>query len=828
MSPEQWKLVKDIFSEAVELLPESQLPFIQERSGGDESVILEVKALIRSDEEVENFIEEPAVDISRLLVDETELVGKKIGPYLIESEIGRGGMGAVYKAVRADEHFEKRVAIKLIKRGFDTDDIIKRFRHERQILAALDHPNITRLLDGGATEDGRPYLVMDFVEGSPLTKYCEKAQLSLNDRLKLFLEVCSAVTYAHQNLVVHRDIKPSNILVTGESVPKLLDFGIAKLIVPNNASQTLGKSATQMMTPEYASPEQVLGQPVTTAADIYSLGVVLYELLTGQKPFKLKSTSPLEITRVITDSTPPRPSTIVTHGKQKDLSKAVISSQLRGDLDNIVLMAIRKEPERRYSSVEQFAADVDRHLKGMPVRARQDTLSYRTSKFVQRHTAAVAAGTGLVFALAAGLAATRRQARIARRQRDKAERINQFLQKMLASADPRAEGKDVKVTEVLRIAGESLESDFDRQPDITADLDNTLGMTYLNLGQFDAAEMHLRRALETRLAIFPRSSLEVAGSLNNYGKLLVEKGDLDEAERLYREALRTFRQRLGNYDLEVAKIVENIAYLVGLKARYEESIELYDQVLEILRHVLGENDPEVARIMGKLGNVMSVMGKREDAEPLQRRALEILSFIHEPGHPDVASATFNLVGTIYAKKPEEAEELAHESLETCRRILGDEHVDTVWARYNLAYVLINRERYSEAERHIREALERRDANLPDKHAVIGSCLLLLGRTLMAQGHLDEAYAALQECLALRQATLPAGHWLLATTMTFIGECLVYLGDTERGTEIIGENCEHLVQKLGRAHEQTRLACDRLERVGKWRRSVSNGDRISRR
>ena len=817
MTPEKWKLVKEIFTTVVELPTAERPAVIHEKSDGDAAVIDEVVALLESDKHAEDFIEQPAVVVSQLVTHETEMTGKKLGPYLIEREVGRGGMGAVYEAVRADEHFQKRVAIKLIKRGFDTDDIIRRFRHERQILAALDHPNITRLLDGGATDDGLPYLVMDFVEGLPLAKYCDQKQLGITDRLKLFLDVCSAVAYAHRNLVIHRDIKPSNIIVTADGIPKLLDFGIAKLTAPDSA-ETLGRSGTQMMTPEYASPEQVLGLPVSTAADLYSLGVVLYELLTGRRPFKVKTRNPVEITRVITDSTPVKPSLVVTQGKKTNGVRSLLSSQLRGDLDNIILMAIRKEPERRYSSVEQFSADIERYLKGMPVIARHDTLGYRTSKFVKRNSAAVVAGTGVLAALVAGLAATRRQARIARRQRDKAENINQFLQKMLASADPRAEGKDVKVTEVLHIAGESLESDFDRQPEITADLDNTLGMTYLSLGQLESAEKHLRRALETRLAIFPRSSLEVASSLNNYGKLLVEKGDLDEAERLYRQALSTFRERRGNYDLEVAKIRENIAYLVGLKARYDESIELYDEVLAILGHILGDNDPEVARVMGKLANVLTVMDKREEAEPLQRRALEILSSIHDPGHPDVASATFNLVGTIYAKKPEEAERLARESLETCRRILGEEHVDTVWAHYNLAYVLINRGRHAEAERYVREALVRRGVNLPDKHPVIGSCLLLLGRTLMAQGHLDEAYSALQECFALRQATLPPGHWLLATTMTFIGECLVYLGDRERGIEIIGENCEHLVRKLGRAHEQTRLACDRLERVGRWRRA----------
>jgi len=801
MTPEKWNLVKDIFSEAVELLPHERSSFIEGRSRGDETVVQEVNALLQSDEEAEAFIEEPAVDISRLLADETELAGKKIGPYLIEAEVGRGGMGAVYKAIRADEHFEKRVAIKLIKRGFDTDDIIKRFRHERQILAALDHPNITRLLDGGATEDGLPYLVMDFVEGLPLSKYCQKTHLPLKDRLRLFLDVCSAVTYAHQNLIVHRDIKPSNILVTEAGVPKLLDFGIAKLIAPNNIGHTHGKSATQMMTPEYASPEQILGQPVTTAADIYSLGVVLYELLTGRRPYKLKSNNPLELTKIITDSSPPRPSLIVTLGGRRDLSRNIISSELRGDLDNIILMAIRKEPHRRYSSVEQFA--------------RQDTLGYRATKFVQRNTAAVAGGAGLLVALTAGLAATRRQARIAQRQRDKAERINQFLQKMLASADPRSEGRDVKVTEVLGMAAQDLEFDFEGQPEITADLDNTLGLTYLGLGQFESADKHLRRSLKTRLAICPRNSVEVASSLHNVGKLLVGKGDLDKAEELYREALQTFRERLGNDDLRVAKVVESIAYLVGLKGRHEESLDLYEEELHILRRISGENDPEVARTLGKLGNVLTVMDKRELAEPMHRRALAILKRVHGPEHPDITSATYNLVGTIYAKHPDEAEQLSRDSLAVCRKMLGEEHDDTIWALYNLAYVLIHREEYAEAEHYLREALAQRGPNLPDKHPVVGSALLLLGRTLMAQGEYSAARSVLEESLTLRRAALPEGHWLLATTLTFLGECLVYLGETERGLDLMTHNCDLLDARLGSGHEQTRLACERVDKVKEW-------------
>jgi serine/threonine protein kinase len=819
MTNEQWKQVKDIFSAVVELPPEERAAFTIKESGGDALIIKEVQSLLDSDDEVEDFIENPTMAVSQLVRDETALAGKKIGSYLIEKEIGRGGMGAVYSATRADEHFEKRVAIKLIKRGFDTDDIVRRFRHERQILAALDHPNITRLLDGGATDDGLPYLVMDYVEGLPLTKYCKQKQLSVDERLKLFLQICSAVVYAHQNLIIHRDIKPSNILVTADGVPKLLDFGIAKLTTPDS-QQTAERHSTQLMTPEYASPEQILSQPVTTSTDIYSLGVVLYELLTGHKPFRIKGNNALEISKIITDSAPVKPSSVVTQGRKFGERQWAVSVQLRGDLDNIILMAIRKEPERRYSSVEQFAADINRFLKGLPVAARQDTFSYRATKFVQRHKAAVAAGAGIFAALVGGLAATKRQANIARRQRDKAEEINQFLQRMLASANPRSVGKDVKVIEVLGMAAESLEFDFTNQPEIAADLETTLGLTYLSLGQLESAEKHLKAALYTRHVLFPRKSLEVARSLHNYGKLLVEKSDFTRAEPLYMDALRTLRQIFGNRNHEVADVLESLGYLSGLKARYEESLRFYEEVLEIRREILGENHPDVARTMGKLGNVLTVLDRRQVAEPLHRQSLKILRRLHGREHPDIASSIFNLVGTIYLEHAEEAEHLCLESVAMCRNILGEEHSDTIWALYNLAYVLIHREKYAAAESRLCEALARRGANLPDEHVVVASSLLLLGRALMGQDRYGEAKSAFEECLALRRRTLPAGHWQLATTSSFLGECLANLGDAATGERMMFENYEIIREKLGENHEQTRQALGRLRELRRKRKVYS--------
>ncbi len=329
-------------------------------------------------------------------------VGIRVGPYEVLRELGRGGMGVVYLAARADEQFRKRVAIKVIKTGPDEEGVIRRFRRERQILASLDHPNVARLLDGGATGDGRPYFVMEYIEGHPLHEYCDRHRLSIVDRLKVFQQVCSAVAYAHRNLIVHRDLKPSNIIVTADGIPRLLDFGIAKLLNPELSAETPTVTGLAL-TPEYASPEQARGDVVTTASDVYSLGVLLYELLTGHRPYRLKTRLPMEVLKAVCEQEPERPSTIVrqaedtTDGSRavvitpegvsraRDLTPDRLGRRLRGDLDNIVLMALRKEPLRRYASAEALSEDLRRYLEGLPVKARKGTSAYRAGKYVKRH-----------------------------------------------------------------------------------------------------------------------------------------------------------------------------------------------------------------------------------------------------------------------------------------------------------------------------------------------------------------------------------------------------------------------------------------------------------
>ena len=434
MNPERWQRVKQLLDQAIALADSERSSFLDRECGNDLELRREVDSLLASHQEAgTGFLKKPALDLKSALPPALVRAGRRIGVYQIIEEIGRGGMGEVYRAVRADGQFTKEVAVKLVRGGFDTAFVLERFRTERQILATLDHPNIAHLLDGGTTEDGIPYLVMELIEGERIDLYCDQQRLSITQRLQLFRQVCAAVQYAHQRLVIHRDIKPSNVLVTKEGAPKLLDFGIAKILDPtagDGGETTLGRP----MTPEYASPEQIRGEPITTASDVYSLGVVLYQLLTGRSPYPGETRSPHELARAVCETDPGRPSTAVLRpqavrtgdrveqvapeevSRPREGSPATLHRRLAGDLDNIVLMALRKEPERRYASVEQFGEDIRRHLEALPVAATKGSWSYRAGKFVARHKVSVAATAVVLLALAAGVGATVRAARIARQQ----------------------------------------------------------------------------------------------------------------------------------------------------------------------------------------------------------------------------------------------------------------------------------------------------------------------------------------------------------------------------------------------------------------------------
>lgn len=544
-----------------------------------------------------------------------------------------------------------------------------------------------------------------------------------------------------------------------------------------------------------------------------------------------------EMTRVITDTEPPRPSTAVSRrqsigSQDKDSAEETtpesvsrargtqperLRRSLQGDLDNIVLMAIRKAPERRYSSVEQFATDIRRHIDGLPVIARQDMFSYRASKFIKRNKTGVTALTGIALSLVAGIAATKRQTRIARRQRDKAERVNRFLQMMLSSPDPRRQGKDVTVVQALEVAAQSIETDFTDQPEIAADLHTTIGLTYLSLGLIDSAEPHLRAALDTRAKLFARGHHDVAMSLNNLGSLLHAKGDLTGAEPLYNEALVSIRRLRGDVHLEVASILNNLGYLLGLKGEVQASLRMHREELALRYALVGENHPTVARTLVDLASVLVLLGETKEAEPLLRRSLAIARHFYPEDHPDVARILSTLARSIIREDTSEAEELFRKAMAIQRKLMGHDHPDAAWSLYNLAHLMSFKGDNAAGAQLAQEALSLRGKTLADEHPVVSGAMQTLAICLMKLGKPDEAEPLFRESFALRQRTLPPDHWLLATSNSLLGECLSQLGQPRKAEQLLFDSYEALKAKLGVQHEKTREAFERIERF----RSTSN-------
>jgi serine/threonine protein kinase len=547
MTPEEWQHAKEILDGALEIAPDERVAFLDRACEGDAALRAEVESLLYSFTRAGTFIERPATATAPLVEPEGLSHGVSLGPYRIVQLIAEGGMGAVYQAVRVDDLYSKVVAVKIGRNCIYGEHALKRFEMERQILAHFDHPSIVKLLDAGTTPDGRPYFIMDFIAGQQLDVWCDQHRLPTRRRLELFLKVCAGVEYAHHNLVVHRDLKPSNILVTEDGEPKLLDFGIAKILEedpltgsPANATTTL-----RMMTPQYASPEQVRGEPVTTATDVYSLGALLYELLTGHRPYQLKGRMPHEAAEVICQHDPPRPSTVVRRTQPSDPqtgTEAVtpesvsatrdgrpsrLRRALAGDLDRIVLKALEKQPGRRYSSVEKFADDIRRHLEGRPVEARGAPWGYRSGKFVRRHKAVVTTTALVAFSLIAGLVATTRERNRADREAAASQAVNDFLlNDLLAQASSSVQARpdiqpdpDLKVRTALDRAAARIAGKFDGQPLVEASIRQTIGDTYLDLGLYSEAQGQVERALELRQRVLGDEHSDTLTSMHRLGLL---------------------------------------------------------------------------------------------------------------------------------------------------------------------------------------------------------------------------------------------------------------------------------------------------------------------
>ena len=636
MNPERWAQIKELFGSALEQEPGARGAFLRTACGEDAQLRCEIESLLASFDSNQSLATEspPAIDSNTAAI-----AGQTIGHYRVISQIGSGGMGAVYLAVRADDEYNKRVAIKLVQAGIDTQEMLNRFRHERQILAALDHPNIAKLLDGGTTAQGLPYFVMDYVEGTRIDEYSDKSKLSVRERLKLFRNVCSAVQYVHQNLVVHRDLKPSNILVTAEGVPKLLDFGIAKLMKPELFTNAFDATRIEfrLMTPGYASPEQVRGEPVTTASDVYSLGVILYELLTSLRPYQVKTDSPAEILRAVCDQEPSKPSSAIirmeslgareknatpeSRAQMRGTVPERLKRQLRGDLDTIVLKALRKEPSRRYVSAEQLSEDLRRHLEGLPVTAHQDSWSYRSRKFVGRHKAGVAAAALILISLVGGVLATTWQAQVARRERTKAQQQFNDVRRLTTSllfefhsaiqdlpgSTPARKLMVQRALEYLNKLAEQARGDASLQRDLAEaylKVGDVQGNPYIaNLGDARGAEQSYNRALQISQALTQGSPHDwgardyLARSYKSLGEVLPVLGrpteglaDLQRAcdsfdaltvaesdNEEIREELANCYQSLG--DLQGHSGRSNLGDRDAALVSYRKSLDLYQALL---------------------------------------------------------------------------------------------------------------------------------------------------------------------------------------------------------------------------------------------------------
>ena len=641
------------------------------------------------------------------------------GKYRIIEDLGKGGMGAVYLAEQV-EPIKRRVALKIIKMGMDTQQVVARFESERQALALMNNPHIARVFDAGATPEGRPYFVMEFIPGVPIQEYCDTHRLSTRERLELFVEVCDGVQHAHQKGIIHRDIKSSNVLVAiqdDKPRPKIIDFGVAKATARPLTDQAVFTEIGQLIgTPEYMSPEQVemSGLDVDTRTDIYSLGVLLYELLVGVLPFeskKLRDASYDEIRRRVREIEPPKPSTRLNTGDPETIQAAekrrtdlpTLVRQLKGELDWITMKAMAKDRTHRYASASELAADIGRHLRHEPVLAGPPGLTYRLRKFIRRHRVGVAAATLVLIALIGGTVGTtvgllraRKAERIARQESARATAINDFLLETLGSANPvEGRGRDVTVVEALKSAVEKTADAFREQPEVEGEVRTIIGITYLRLGRYEEAEDLLRAAIRILEGTLGPDDTGLVAALNSLGILRQERGDFKEAESLQSRALAIQRKKRGDLDRDVLSIQSNLALLYQEMGRYGEAEELMRRLLESERKLWGSGNVNVAIDLNNLGNLLLKTGNTKESEPLLREAMDILQKQNQP----YLAVTMGNLGEVLTRKgdPAAAEPILEEALAKGLKAFGDQNQDVAKLRVKYGACLIELKKFDQAE-----------------------------------------------------------------------------------------------------------------------------------
>lgn len=826
MNPTRWREIEAVLDATLDSDPTSWPAILDQRCANDPDLRREVEALLGRYSTAQRFLDSPPMATAAALVAEahvaTRTEGKRIGAYRIVRQIGQGGTARVYLAERDDGQFRQRVALKLLRPGHDSELDQGRFRAERQILASLSHPNIARLFDGGMSDDGLPYLVMELIDGEPIHRYCETHALPLRTRLEMFVTVCEATQYAHRNLVVHRDLKPSNILVTADGQVKLLDFGLAKLLEPGGGAAVAAHTTQRWMTPEYAAPEQVRGEPVTTLTDVYQLGVVLYELVTGTLPFGRRERSAYELAHAILGREAPPPSSVRAKGRP-----------LRGDLDAIVLKALRKEPEQRYASAQAFRDDIERHLTGMPVRARQGNALYGAFRFVRRHRWSVAAATVSLlvltgYAVTLTMNAQRMRDTLARveQEKTKAEGATQFLVGLFSPKVPGFGPRDTLTAPLLIARGERQMEELRDQPLAQAQLLSVLGMIHQNRGAFDRAQTLLERSLALRRASLGEEHADVAENMYQLGMVLRDRGDYERARRLFQQALAIQRRILGEAHPAVAMTALRLSLIF---TPIDERISTAREALALARRVHGAEHATVADRMVRLGTMLRSKGIYDEAEALFRESLAMRRRLPGADHRNMARHGAQLAILLkHQGKFAEAEQLHRSDLEVRKSLYGPDHPELVSALRLLADLLTQKGEYVEAERLARRAMAIQGRAVGEDHIDNAESLYHLADVLQAKGELREAEALRRRELAIMRRTYGVAHLNVSGSLYGLALVLLDRGEYAEAEALLLESKAIRERGYGAASAPSALILSALAGLARERHDYTLADSLLQR
>ncbi|MGE0441410.1 MAG: protein kinase [Gemmatimonadales bacterium] len=807
MTPDQqrWTRIKEEFAALAELEPAARAARLADLAAADATVHREVAALLGAADEMGNRFEGGVSFLENLdsVAPPAALSGTMVGAWRVGEPIGQGGMGAVYQATRDDAQYRQRAALKTIPRALATESVLQRFRHERQILARLAHPNIATLLDGGVTADGLPWFVMEYVEGEPIDRWCARTGAGPRERVALIRQVAAAVQYAHDRLVVHRDLKPGNILVTTDGTVKLLDFGIAKLLDSTGDDDApLTRTGVFPMTAGYASPEQRRGEPVSTASDIYSLGVVLYELLAGKRP---DAGAAGELPAAPSRAAPP------------DRART-----LAGELDAIALKALRPEPEARYRSAADLGDDLTRYLDGAPVQARAGSWSYRTGKFLRRHRLAVAAFGLALAALVVGTVVSVGQARLARQERDRAlrevertARVTGFLRDVFAAARPGRLGTGVTVVAAIDSAVARADTAFGGDPDLRAALLLTLGQTMHDMYLYQRARPLLEEARRLRGELDgDRPSKEQADALYDLADIETQIGSPAKAESLYRVSIGMLGRLPEPDSADIYEALSNVAEAQLNQGHLAQAAALYDTVARALQRLRPESVGLRAVTRANQGTALAALGRSAEAEPALREALDLFVQVRGAESPQAASVLQPLAGTLVLNgKYVEAESLARRAVRINTKEFGPTNPATLATLRMATAALVESGNCARAEPEIRSILALRGGPLADADPTLGVTLLQLGQCQAAAGRYGESEATLRDALRVRLAALGADHWAVAQVESMLGTVLVKEGRTAEGRDLLRRGHGGLERELGADHPRTREAAARADSAG---------------